>query len=73
MDIIPSFFIVLLFIALTPGILLRIPSNGNKHTVALVHGIVFSFILCLAYRYVKQHHSEGFNGGGLGLAHLMRV
>lgn len=48
----PAFaaFIVLLFVVLTPGILLRLPPKGSKYVVAAVHGLVFAFVLCFAYK-----------------------
>lgn len=41
-----------LYVLLAPGLLLRIPSNGSKLTVAIVHGIVFVFLthlVCYLY------------------------
>jgi hypothetical protein len=35
-----SIYMVLLFLVLTPGIIIRVP--GNKYLVALIHAIVFS-------------------------------
>lgn len=35
-----SIYMVLLFLVLTPGIVIRVP--GNKYLVALIHAIVFS-------------------------------
>ena len=43
---------VLLFVLLTPGILLRLPSNGSKWTVAVVHGVVYAVVMYLLYMYV---------------------
>lgn len=37
-------FIVFLFVVLTPGVILTLPPNGSKTTVAMVHGILFAFI-----------------------------
>jgi len=50
-----SVFIVLLFVLLTPGILLTLPPKGGKFIVALVHGIVFAVVLCLAYKYASSY------------------
>ena len=44
-------FIVVLFVLLTPNILLRLPPKGGKWTVAIVHGLVFAFILHYSYMY----------------------
>ena len=45
-------YTVLLFVLLTPAILVRLPPKGNKWTVALVHGLIFSTILHLSHRFV---------------------
>ena len=57
-----SIFVVLLFVLLTPGILLRLPPKGNKYTVAVVHGLVFAVVLyfvCLYY--FKKTEGMGMN------------
>jgi hypothetical protein len=50
-----SIFVVLLFVVLTPGILLRLPPKGGKFIVALVHGVVFTVIICLAHKYASTY------------------
>jgi hypothetical protein len=45
-------FVVALFVALTPGVLLRLPPGGSKLTVALVHGVVFALVLQLTKGFV---------------------
>lgn len=40
-----------LFVVLTPGILLRLPQNGSKLTVAAVHGFVLAVIIILTHKY----------------------
>jgi len=37
-------YLVFLFFVLTPNVLLRIPPNGSKHVVALVHAVVFAVV-----------------------------
>jgi uncharacterized BrkB/YihY/UPF0761 family membrane protein len=54
----------ILFFLLTPGILLRLPPNGNKWVVASVHGVVLAIILWVACKYYKSY-LEGFKGGAL--------
>jgi hypothetical protein len=44
-------FVVVLFVALTPGVLLRLPPGGSKLTVAAVHGVVFALV------YHFTHHA----------------
>ena len=39
-----SLFMALLFVLLTPGILLRLPPSGPLLTVAVVHGVLFAVI-----------------------------
>jgi hypothetical protein len=53
-------FIVVLFVVLTPGILLRLPPKGSKYVVAAVHGLVFAFVLCFAYKnyFIYQEGME---------------
>jgi hypothetical protein len=43
---------VLLFFALTPGILLYLPSGSSKKVVALTHGVVFTAVWWLTHKYV---------------------
>ena len=44
--------VIILFMALTPGILLRIPAGGSKLAVATVHGVVFAVALTMIYTYL---------------------
>jgi hypothetical protein len=52
MNITLTLFTVLLFVLLTPGILLRLPKNGNKWTVAFVHGLVFALVFHFSQKFV---------------------
>lgn len=54
MNIIMFLYIFLLFVLLTPGILLSLPPKGSKWTVAIVHGLVFAFVLCLTKNFVWE-------------------
>ena len=69
MSLLVTAYIVALFVALTPGVLLRIPSGGSKLTVAVVHGLVFALVLHLTYMYFlddildMMDVSEGFKKG----------
>jgi hypothetical protein len=54
MSLFISLYIAALFVALTPGILLKIPKGGSKLTVAVVHGLVFTVIYCLTYGFVSR-------------------
>lgn len=53
-------FIVVLFVVLTPGILLTLPPKGSKLTVAIVHGIVFALAYNFLYKAVWSILYEGF-------------
>ena len=50
-------YLVFLFYVLSPNVLLRIPPNGSKHVVALVHAVVFA---------VVYYYSSGYVGAMLG-------
>ena len=41
-----------LFIALVPGVLVRIPQGASPLTQALVHGVVFAIVNWFLYMYV---------------------
>jgi len=42
-----ALYLVLLFVALTPGVLLTLPKGGSKLKVAVVHAVVFAVVLAL--------------------------
>ena len=46
-------YIVFLFYVLSPNVLLRIPPNGSKHVVALVHAVVFAVVYYYTSGYVS--------------------
>lgn len=45
MNIIVALYCALLFFILTPNVLLRLPPNGGKLTVAAVHALVFGILI----------------------------
>ena len=45
-------YLVFLFYVLSPNVLLRIPPNGSKHMVALVHAVVFATVYYYTSGYV---------------------
>ena len=45
MNLVLPLYTALLFVVLTPGILLTLPKGGSKLTVAAVHGLVFAVVL----------------------------
>jgi hypothetical protein len=52
MNVFMAVYFAILFFLLSPGILLRLPQNGSKMTVATVHAIVFGLIAYLTGRFV---------------------
>jgi len=65
MSLIVSLYAAVLFFLLTPAILLRLPPNGNKYTVAAVHALVFAIIFGLTHKFVWRLGAslEGFKEG----------
>ena len=47
-----SLFVFMLFFLVTPGILFRLPPDGNKVTVALTHALVFTALWVLLHKAV---------------------
>ena len=58
-------YAALLFVVLTPGVLMRLPANGSKMTVALTHGVVFAVVWYFTSKMVWRASYEGFQGYGL--------
>jgi hypothetical protein len=42
-----ALYLVVLFVALTPGVLLTLPKGGSKLKVAVVHALVFVIALAV--------------------------
>ena len=57
MDATLTIIATILFVCLTPGLLLRLPIDGNKWTVAFVHGLIFGMIF-----YFTQQFQTTFEG-----------
>jgi hypothetical protein len=49
-----NLYLVLLFVALTPGVLLHLPSGGSKLVVAATHGVLFAVVYYLTHRSVQN-------------------
>ena len=63
-----TLFTTLLFVLLTPGILVTLPPGGSKMTVALFHGVVFALVYHLTHKAVwnftvAKMQMEQFKGG----------
>lgn len=54
MNLAVAVFSALLFFLLTPGIVLRLPPNGGKMTVAAVHAVVFAVLYSLTHKLVYK-------------------
>ena len=63
-----TFFTALLFVLLTPGLLLRLPPGGSKFTVAVVHGVVFALVYHFSHKAMWRYSMgyEGFEACGTG-------
>ena len=67
MSIIHFLLAVLLFVVLTPGILVRLPTKGSKWVVAIVHGIIFAVVMHVLYSFVIPNF-ESFHEGAVSKA-----
>jgi len=47
-------YAAILFFVLTPAVLLRLPPNGSKLTVAAVHAVVFALVFHFTHKLVWQ-------------------
>jgi len=54
MELFMSLFVAGLFVALTPGVLVTLPSKGSKLTVAVVHGLLFAVVYHLTRKVVSH-------------------
>jgi len=52
MNLFISFLYGLIFFALTPNVLVRIPQNGSKYTVAAVHAFIFVIVIFILHRFL---------------------
>jgi len=62
MHLICTLYVALLFIVLTPGVLLRLPPKGPLLTAAIVHGLVFALVYHFTHKMVLRLSMEGFEG-----------
>ena len=52
MNVYMSLSLALLFVALTPGVLLSLPPGGSKLVVAATHGVVFALVYYVTHKAV---------------------
>jgi len=50
--ILMSIYVALLFVILTPGVLITLPPNSSRLTVAVVHGVVFALVYHFTHKTV---------------------
>ena len=60
-----SLYLVLLFVAFTPGVLVVLPKGGSRLTVAVVHGVLFALVWHFTHKMVWKATSSmsGFEDG----------
>lgn len=56
---------MILFVVLTPGLLLRIPPRGSLLIAAIVHSLVFALIFHFTHKFVGSS-MESFEDGDMG-------
>jgi hypothetical protein len=56
-----TLYVAVLFLILTPGIVLRLPPSGDKITVAVVHALVFAAVWHFTHKFVYNY------GGSMGI------
>jgi len=61
MNLYMSLYLVLLFVILTPGVLLYLPPKATLLTAAIVHGLVFALVFHFTHKIVRRLTSEGFD------------
>jgi hypothetical protein len=66
-SIVTSVFAAILFFLLAPGVLLRLPANGSKMTVAAVHALVFGVIFYVTHRSVYAYFNPGRRYEGMDM------
>ena len=57
MNLVLIFVAAMLFVLLSPGVFLRIPQNGSKNTVLIVHTLVFFTVLYVFGDWMKNRIS----------------
>jgi len=67
MHAITALFAAVLFVLLTPGVILRIPSKGPLLHASIVHAIIFGILIYFIYKLVYQNKNEmeSFQSNGI--------
>jgi hypothetical protein len=65
MNLLITIYLALLFFVLTPSVLIRLPTNGNKYIVAALHSIIFALIFHFTHNFIWKftHGVEGLKEG----------
>jgi hypothetical protein len=67
MDLKITALAVILFFVLSPTVLVRLPSSGNKYVVAGTHALIFGLLFHLAQMSTNlESFEEGAEGGAEG-------
>ena len=62
MNLILFLFLVILFVLLTPGILVYLPPRSSKLITAITHGFIFAVIWALVHKSLwRSTHNLGLN------------
>ena len=64
MNFLITAYVVILFILLTPNMLVRLPPNGSKMTVTLVHALIFGLVFSMTHKTVMQLSAGSSNYSG---------
>ena len=59
MNFLITAYVVILFILLTPNMLVRLPPNGSKMTVTLVHALIFGLVFSMTHNAAMKLASSG--------------
>ena len=65
MNFVLFIILVLLFVVLTPGVLISLPPKSGKLVVAITHGLVFAIVLLLVSKPLlvwTNYLTSGFSG-----------
>jgi hypothetical protein len=69
-DIWMAIYVGVLFVLLTPDVLVCIPKRSSSLTSAIVHGIIFALIYLFTYKFVANmihKNVEGYEGSIPGI------
>jgi preprotein translocase subunit SecG len=58
MNILLFIILVVLFVLLTPGVLVYLPPKSSKLTTAITHGVIFAIIWSLTHKFLSRTTSR---------------